>query len=63
MLRPDSRRTAAGVYWLQAICAALDVPAQDTFQAVMSSGFQAVLKGPFNHDARALAGMTGSLYA
>ena len=53
----------AGVHWLQTICAALEVPAEETFRVVMSSRYPGVLKAPFNDMAREQAGLTASWYA
>jgi len=54
---------AVGVFWFREACAALEVPAGEAFQALVSE-YCPLLKGngPFNHKARADAGMQREWY-
>ena len=56
---------AAGVKWLAWLCARDDPPQEDpvpAFHALVRAHFDGRLKPPFNHEARARAGLTKAWY-
>lgn len=52
-----------GARWFGAVCAARGLAVQPTFHRLVETRFKGALKAPFNHDARAAAGLARSLYA
>lgn len=53
---------ACGERWFSAACSALGRDSTETFQSLRSKYFSGELKPPFNHEARAQAGLPRSFY-
>ena len=53
---------AKGRFWFEALCQARDLDPKLTFQNLVKERFAGELKPPFNHEARAAAGMPQSFY-
>lgn len=60
--RDEIGHVECGKRWFLAACEALHRPPAETFQALRAEYFAGVLKPPFNHEARAAAGLPRSFY-
>ena len=53
---------ACGKKWFFRACSASDLEPEQTFQQLKAEFFAGALKPPFNHDARAQAGLPRAFY-
>lgn len=60
--RDEIGHVAAGVRWFTRLCAARGTDPAETFRALVRKRFRGVLKPPFNHEARGLAGLPTCYY-
>jgi uncharacterized ferritin-like protein (DUF455 family) len=58
----EKRHVATGMRWFLQRCAALHLPPEPTFQALVRAHFRGSVKPPFNDRARAEAGLTPGFY-
>eukprot|EP00898_Chlorokybus_atmophyticus_P003288 jgi/Chlat1/3960/Chrsp26S04037 len=58
----ETAHVAVGVFWFTRLCDAAGVEASAGFQALIKEYQPELLKGPFNHDARAGAGLQRHWY-
>lgn len=61
--REEIGHVGAGARWFEAVCAARRLAPQPTFRRLVETRFKSALKPPFNHDARARAGLARTYYA
>ncbi len=60
--REEIGHVAAGRAWFERVCASRGLEAETTFRRLVSERFQGALKPPFNHRARAQAGLAETYY-
>ncbi len=61
--RDEIGHVAIGTRWFDYLCTALSLAPAPTWRALVAKHFKGALKPPFNHEARARAGMTPATYA
>lgn len=62
ILAEEVSHVAAGWRWLSIVAAARSTSPDDAFHACISTFYKGGLKPPFNHEARARAGLAAALY-
>lgn len=63
ILADEIAHVAAGSRWFEHVCRARGLAPEATWQALVRGRFKGELKPPFNHDARAAAGLPRGFYA
>jgi uncharacterized ferritin-like protein (DUF455 family) len=58
ILREEIGHVAAGSRWFRYLCAARGLAPEPTFQGLVAGRFRGALRGPFNLEARRVAGFT-----
>ena len=60
--RDEIGHVATGQRWFRQLCNARGLDAEATFHALVRRHFRGTLKPPFNHAARAAAGLPATFY-
>ncbi|WP_428408098.1 ferritin-like domain-containing protein [Hyphococcus sp.] len=60
--REEVGHVACGKRWFDALCAARGLQPEETFKSLRNRHFRGQLKPPFNHEARAKAGLSQGFY-
>lgn len=58
--RDEIKHLAIGIRWFEHVCARRGIEPACTYRDLLAQNFTGVLKGPFNRQARAAAGMTAA---
>lgn len=62
ILADEIRHVGAGTKWFESACRAAGQEAAETWRILISRYFRGAIKPPFNHSARAAAGLTQDYY-